>query len=485
MKWMIALLILVALIPSRVEGQGIQGQMEEQFGVMIHTTNPQAAMGVRRGVITGGSLRLRTRVVHTGPIQLVSAEEMSISSGDACGGIDLFGGSFSAISGDQLKDVLRQIASQAGSYAFQLALSSVCDKCMTVMNNVNNVLRELNISTKDSCTWAKGIVQSVPGVDRGTETERAEMLAAMTNLRSAFSSDIWDAMKQNTPGESATGALAENDPDALAHIVGGNILWEALKRSDVSSWLGGSTDATGFAEEVMSLTGSIRICSETDERCKGIAVEENPGVHTVPIEATLSFRDLINGSTSDAGAVPALVWDCDDDACLAPSLRPYSFEGMATMVRRVYLGDGSSTGIIYKYEQAMLDSPLSYTEEEEGMLVTNSAYSALVIRLLRQNNTPGARQFVEDFADSIAAEVTYSVIADIMDNAIRAVSVSDSPARQTLLEQIRHRRSELREEYLPYRRTLADASTTYALLRDLGDMPNAPVATQATMGGAQ
>jgi len=108
-----------------------------------------------------------------------------------------------------------------------------------------------------------------------------------------------------------------------------------------------------------------------------------------------------------------------------------------------------------------------------------------VLRLLRQNNTPGARQFVEDFADSIAAEVTYSVIADIMDNAIRAVSVSDSPARQTLLEQIRHRRSELREEYLPYRRTLADASTTYALLRDLGDMPNAPVATQATMGGAQ
>ncbi len=51
----------------------------------------------------------------------------SFSAG--CGGIDLFGGSFSFINMNQFVDLMRAVASNAAGYAFQLAINAMCPDC--------------------------------------------------------------------------------------------------------------------------------------------------------------------------------------------------------------------------------------------------------------------------------------------------------------------------------------------------------------------
>jgi len=78
-----------------------------------------------------------------------------------CGGIDLFGGSFSFISMEQFQNLLRAIASNAAGYAFEIALQTMCKDCMEVMETLQKKLLALNQGFANSCQLAKGIVNDV------------------------------------------------------------------------------------------------------------------------------------------------------------------------------------------------------------------------------------------------------------------------------------------------------------------------------------
>ncbi|WP_425315793.1 conjugal transfer protein TraH, partial [Vibrio owensii] len=63
---------------------------------------------------------------------VVNFQPPKISGG--CGGIDFFAGSFSLINSDQLVQMGRAIAQGVPSYAFNLALTSVCPSCLSLIH---------------------------------------------------------------------------------------------------------------------------------------------------------------------------------------------------------------------------------------------------------------------------------------------------------------------------------------------------------------
>jgi hypothetical protein len=106
------------------------------FGSLVNVTNPTAHPGQRRGVLSGGSVFARNGILHA---NLVNTLPPSFEAG--CGGIDLFAGRFSIVSGEQLTRLVRAIASNAASDAFKLALDSMCQNCGQVMDSLQTKIQ--------------------------------------------------------------------------------------------------------------------------------------------------------------------------------------------------------------------------------------------------------------------------------------------------------------------------------------------------------
>jgi hypothetical protein len=126
------------------------------FNTLLNHTAPTAHLGQRRGVVTGGSLNARNRIMNESLWHFVPP---SFSAG--CGGIDLFAGSFSFISAEQFQNLLRAIAANAAGYAFEVALGAMCKECLETMETLQKKIQALNQGFANSCQLAKGLVNDV------------------------------------------------------------------------------------------------------------------------------------------------------------------------------------------------------------------------------------------------------------------------------------------------------------------------------------
>ena len=82
----------------------LEGELDKMFNDLHNTTRPKAYMTERRGVISGGSIVQRNYIRDLNPITMTAPR---IEAG--CGGIDLYGGSFSYINKDEFVNFLSQV----------------------------------------------------------------------------------------------------------------------------------------------------------------------------------------------------------------------------------------------------------------------------------------------------------------------------------------------------------------------------------------
>ena len=92
----------------------------ERTGGGVNYTRPTAYQGQQAGYATLGSLYVRTQPRNT---SLAHIQLPSVRAG--CGGIDIFGGSFSFISKEELIKLMEAIMQNAAGFAFELALESL------------------------------------------------------------------------------------------------------------------------------------------------------------------------------------------------------------------------------------------------------------------------------------------------------------------------------------------------------------------------
>ena len=146
------LLMIISIASGRCEGN-LQQEMDQMMNAMTNTSRPEVVMSQRRGVFSGGSLTIRNRIMQAQPISIVPP-----SFGGGCGGIDLYGGSFSFINSDQFVTMMRSIAGNAGGYAFQLAINAMCPDCGSVMTDLQRKVQQFNQLFSNSCQLAQGLV---------------------------------------------------------------------------------------------------------------------------------------------------------------------------------------------------------------------------------------------------------------------------------------------------------------------------------------
>ncbi|MEO8248235.1 MAG: conjugal transfer protein TraH [Burkholderiales bacterium] len=238
-----------------IKAADLNGEVNSMFsnlGTIGNYTAPGAFKGQTFNTYTGGSLFLRSpnKTYQLAAIQFPSAK-------GGCGGIDVFGGSFSHISAAEFKNMLKNITAALPGIAFQLALEAVSPLLGGLTKWAKGLETWINNARINSCETATALVSSAAEAI-GYDSQRGCQKAAMAM---GTATDIEDAKRQCATNSTSilASARSSTDPnvkDPLPFV--GNFTWQALKTID-------TLDDQG-REFVMSVVGAVIFPKESADR---------------------------------------------------------------------------------------------------------------------------------------------------------------------------------------------------------------------------
>lgn len=257
-----------------------------QMGAIGNVTMPQAFKGQAMNTFTGGSLYMRT---PSKTYNIWNAQAPYIRG--SCGGIDAFGGSFSFISADQLKDMLKNITSAIPGLMFQMALKSVEPLLGSTSEWFQGLQHLQNIKNINSCEAAKTIV--------GTVGEKLGINATDTCRTIGHAIMDADEADRRCRKSSEVSAALQGDKDNLKRLEG-NLMFKALSTMKHLD--------TQDINLIISITGTTVYPPSADG---------NTFPKTCPPTIT-SVKDILKGEgNSDDTVVVKLINNTDTDCSVA------------------------------------------------------------------------------------------------------------------------------------------------------------------------
>ena len=176
---LLALLLVISPLPLRAGDLNTEvNDMFNNLGAIGNYTAPGAFRGQTFNTYTGGNLMMRSpnKVYQLAAIQFPSAKA-------GCGGIDVFGGSFSHISATEFKNMLKNITAALPGIAFQLALEAVSPLLGGLTKWAKGLETWINNARINSCETAKAIVDGL--VDAGLLPDDDDTRAPICSWRSS------------------------------------------------------------------------------------------------------------------------------------------------------------------------------------------------------------------------------------------------------------------------------------------------------------
>jgi len=417
---MLGVVLLVLALPTQAQ---IDSQMETMFrdlGSMANVSNPNALLSARGGVVTGGSLQVKNKVVQFP--QLVSYSPGRIKGSGGCGGIDLVFGSLSFVSKEQLIEYAKSLASNAATYAFDLGLRGMCPMCQAEMEKLQGFTNKLNLNMKDSCERAQELVAKT-GLKDWAERREADWNAAQNTGKS----DPYAGQNQGQGQKAPIAELAQSNPQLAKLIVQGNIVWRAMKKTSLGSRISNGNDE--LLQDLMSFVGTRVVCIPGDpEGCEpqGSDPSREGTLVTTNVAPSLSFKDLLVGSRAGS---PVTVLRCSgstsETGCLKLTrLDRTDMKGFAQRVRERFLGSTTdvtaSDGLVGRWLHGGGSDP---SAEDQAYMLAFGGYGANAMRLAMRSEAAG-REFADRFADAVAARYLYAYISQLLDGLATAISES-------------------------------------------------------------
>jgi conjugative transfer pilus assembly protein TraH len=275
-----ALAAVLVASPATLHAGDLNAEVNNMFnslGSLGNYTAPGAFRGQTFNTYTGGSLFMRAsnKVYQLAAIQFPSAKA-------GCGGIDVFGGSFSHISAAEFKNMLRNITAALPGIAFQLALESVSPLLGGLTKWAKGLETWINNARINSCETAKAIVSTAAEAAGYSSQEACSDLAIEMGLES----DRDAARRRCATDRTSILASARTSGDAnvrnKAPFVG-NLTWKALQRT-------GTYLDDQERELIMSIVGTV------------IFYPEDAARDPEPVAPTItSISHLLYGQAAGAG----------------------------------------------------------------------------------------------------------------------------------------------------------------------------------------
>lgn len=413
------------LLSSSSFAGGLNDTLSEIFNGMANVTEPGVYELQRRGVIAGGGVVTRSKVVNT---QMMTFTPPSWKAG--CGGIDLYLGSFSFINADQFIELLRAVAANSAGYAFEIALDNVCPQCMVVMNGLQKSMQQLNQFAGNSCQLAKGIVTE--GAEQiGMQTRNSKTLSAMASGLM----DDWSSTYQEVQS-NLDEIYHQNRPDEYNEKFIGNVVWQVSKKTNLSSWIlsGNGGDAT--LEMLMSLTGTVVI-----EELK----QANPNDSKVSPVTTypniLRLRDFVNGSHG----ADVEIYECSDgkgpNQCLSLKKKKQVVMGLKQLIEDSLVGTADHPGMIDYWANTIDTKGQEPSQQQKNIVTALPMGMGAKLRELSIHSPSAAKTVAEGasgaLATAIALESAMAMIRSVQSAMINADDAKKAQMKEVIQQTYR------------------------------------------------
>ncbi len=424
----ITLAISLLTICQTSYSSGMQSQLDNIFLEMENYSPPGAYETQRRSAFLGGRYTYKTQIVDQ---NLVSMKLPSARGG--CGGIDVFGGSFSFVNSDQIVQLLRAVAANAKGYAFQLAMDNMCPDCMKWMNELQTKLQKMNDALSNSCQLAQGIVNDTFNAAGWKEKEANEH--SITGTLSGIGDDFGDLKKSITQSSTAAERSKDSDPDKFNESTG-SVVYKALTQHNAQNWFTNGDD--DLIETIMSMTGTVVVGDledGKDNQGKTTKIWSLPG-------NMLEIVDLMEGAQNKQ------IYNCDaddeTDYCrIAPSdTEPQNIEGLKEKILQAFTGP---TGLINRIRMKNVNAAL--TDSQKNIIAGMPHSIGSKIFTLAPLSPDAAVQLVEDSIDSITLEYIHRFIEAAFSAVDIALANHESTYKEKAMQEIEKSRKLLRAEY--------------------------------------
>jgi conjugative transfer pilus assembly protein TraH len=275
------------MLISNNSSAGVGEQMRNFVGENSNYSQGGRYESQSRGYFSTPSFYSRSSVVNVKPVSIAMP-----SFRGGCGGIDMFAGSFSHVNADQFLALLQAIPSNAGGYAFKLALETISPAISDIMSSMEAIIRDMNNKNLDSCDIGKSIVNSgLSKFDKGVE-----IVCVRKQLENNWANDIAEARRNCTSG-GEKGSSASHTASQDEAIIDINYAWEAVSKL---------SDDKELKEFIQTITGTIIVKKGANDDTPAI-VEVYPSLVTskYTIEALL-----------DGGSMKKYTCGGSDNKCL-------------------------------------------------------------------------------------------------------------------------------------------------------------------------
>ncbi len=367
------------------------------LGYQSNVTAPTAFHDQAAGYYTGGSLFLRNQVKN---FQLVSVELPSFSGG--CSGIDAFLGSFSTISSAQLTQMMKNILSAGGAYAFDLALTTTLPQIKSVKDYIQKYVNDINNANINSCNTAEDLVG---GLWPKTQSSQQQICRDIGSHNGVFTD--WASAREacGTGGQFDQG-MGNGGNRKKEVIINKNLVWDALLNNGLTS------SDTELAEMLMSLSGSIIIKKNGDKTQK------------ITLMSMAHSQDIIKALLYGG---QAKIYACDEtNKCLNPTITTINVTPGHALVSQV-------TQMIrtLNTDVAMDSGPL--TTAVRGFLEMTPIP---VLKYITNSLALGKAINPNEFSDIIAVSLLNQYLSENIQIVQEALSQEDTPMTPEMANQI-------------------------------------------------
>jgi len=131
----------------------IQSFIENNIGGSMQVTNSGYYKTQVGGYYTLGGVRIRWG--DMGAVYPFHAQAPKMNVG--CNGVDITWGGFGYLNFNYLVNKLKKITSVAPAFAFYTAITTLCQQCATIMDNLEKIADQINSLNFDACKVLKGM----------------------------------------------------------------------------------------------------------------------------------------------------------------------------------------------------------------------------------------------------------------------------------------------------------------------------------------
>ncbi|AWK84664.1 conjugal transfer protein TraH [Photobacterium damselae] len=407
-KSAINVVLAISIATASVTPANASNFLEDVFSQMTTVGAGGGAFETQRR--NGYAFGMTSVRFHLHEPTLIQFTPPSMNAG--CGGIDMFGGSFSIIKREELVQVARNVASGAAVYAFNMAVQSICPSCAQIMQSVSGMVERMNKLAKASCQdVSKTLMEQPFSQEISSNIRNAVGLEGWAGKASSWVDNLLPTegsfldMLNDNKIRQPNGQKEFNDKGLT-----GNLIDNLFKASGANYWnFVGFNSEQEVKELIMSLVG-VRIVDVKTISSSSKAPKIKTVLPTIKSIQELIFAD--NGKPLKVLKCKTDIPGCIDFVDIKGSPKA-NWVGTYPQAKRLLLGNGNSSDGI----AAKITRKLEISADQKKFL--NTVPVPLMSTLFMLSHNPEAQK---QYADVIARLVSQQGVEAIVEGIDRILS---------------------------------------------------------------